>query len=42
LSATLACIEIALCVILFAACSAHVRWRLYKAHQSTAGNPAKT
>jgi uncharacterized membrane protein len=42
LSATLACIEIALCVILFAACSAHVRWRLYKAHQSTAGDSAKT
>jgi len=41
LSATLACIEIALCVILFAACSAHVRWRLYKAHQDTASNSGK-
>ena len=31
LSAALACIEVALCVSLFAACAVHVRWRLYKA-----------
>ena len=41
LSATLAWIEIALCVTLFAACSVHVRWRLYKAHKDTASASAK-
>jgi uncharacterized membrane protein len=41
LSATLAWIEIVLCVILFAACSVHVRWRLYKAHQDTTSSSAK-
>lgn len=32
LSAWLAGIEVLLCVVLFAACAVHVRWRLYRAH----------
>lgn len=32
LSAWLAGIEVALCVVLFAACAVHVRWRLHRAH----------
>ena len=41
LSAALAGVEVALCVILFAACAVHVRWRLYRAHAVAAeGSPA--
>ena len=40
MSAKLAGIEIALCVILFSACSVHVRWRLYKAHATASGTPS--
>jgi uncharacterized membrane protein len=35
-SALLACVELTLCVVLFAACATHVRWRLAQAK----GNPA--
>ena len=35
-SAVLACIELLLCVVLFAACATHVRWRLAQAK----GHPA--
>ncbi len=31
LSAVLAVIQVALCVLLFAACATHVRWRLHRA-----------
>ena len=43
-SSWLAMVEIVLCVLLFAACAVHVRWRLYRAHAlatasaDTAGN----
>ena len=40
MSAKLAGIEIALCVILFAACTVHVRWRLYKAQATASGTPS--
>lgn len=36
LSARLAVIEIVLCLLLFAACAAHVRWRLRAAKESAA------
>jgi len=34
-SATLASIEVLLCLVLFAACAAHVRWRLQQAKETT-------
>ena len=33
--AALATVEVLLCLVLFAACAAHVRWRLRSARQST-------
>ena len=33
ISATLASIEVLLCLVLFAACAAHVRWRLRQARE---------
>ena len=36
LGAALAVIEVLLCLVLFAACSAHVRWRLARARQGLA------
>ena len=38
ISAWLAGIEVVLCVMLFAACAVHVRWRLYRAHALAAAN----
>ena len=38
LSAWLAGIEVLLCVVLFAACAVHVRWRLYRAHALAAAH----
>jgi uncharacterized membrane protein len=35
-SAVLAALEVALCLLLFAACTAHVRWRLRRAHAQEA------
>lgn len=40
LSAWLAGIEVLLCVVLFAACAVHVRWRLYRAHAVAAAEPS--
>ena len=41
LSAWLAGIEVLLCVVLFAACAVHVRWRLHRAHAlAAAGSSA--
>lgn len=41
LSAWLAGIEVLLCVMLFAACAVHVRWRLHRAHAlAAAGSSA--
>ena len=37
LGAPLAMLEVALCLVLFAACAAHVRWRLTAAKASAAG-----
>jgi len=39
LSVPLAAIEIVLCLVLFAACSLHVRWRLYSADKRDAIAP---
>jgi uncharacterized membrane protein len=39
ISALLAGIEVLLCVVLFAACALHVRWRLYRAESAAAGAP---
>jgi uncharacterized membrane protein len=39
-SAMLAVVEIVLCLVLFAACAAHVRWRLYQAKQSAMAEAA--
>ncbi len=38
ISAWLAGMEVLLCVMLFAACAVHVRWRLYRAHALAAAN----
>jgi uncharacterized membrane protein len=38
ISAWLAGVEVLLCVVLFAACAVHVRWRLYRAHALAAAN----
>ena len=38
ISAWLAGVEVLLCVMLFAACAVHVRWRLYRAHALAAAN----
>ncbi len=38
ISAWLAGVEVLLCVVLFAACAVHVRWRLHRAHALTAAN----
>ena len=40
LSAWLAGGEVLLCVVLFAACAVHVRWRLYRAHALAAVEPS--
>jgi uncharacterized membrane protein len=40
LSAALAVVEIALCLLLFAACAAHVRWRLRSAKEHLADQTA--
>jgi uncharacterized membrane protein len=40
ISAVLAGVEIALCVMLFAACTVHVRWRLYRAGSTAATTPS--
>jgi len=39
LSVPLAAIEIVLCLVLFAACSLHVRWRLHSAHGAEGNEP---
>ncbi len=41
LSAWLAGIEVLLCVLLFAACAVHVRWRLYRAQAVAAGTSSE-
>jgi uncharacterized membrane protein len=40
LSATLAGMQVALCLLLFGACALHVRWRLRKATRMSAGSAA--
>ena len=40
LSAVLAGVQVALCIVLFAACAAHVRWRLSAAKARAAAQPA--
>lgn len=39
LSAVLAAIEVLLCVVLFAACAWHVRWRLARGREAAAAQP---
>ncbi len=41
LSAALAGIEVALCLVLFAACALHVRWRLSQAKQLAKNHPTQ-
>lgn len=39
LSAALAVVQVVLCIVLFAACAAHVRWRLAHARAAAPGAP---
>jgi uncharacterized membrane protein len=38
-SAALAVVQVVLCIVLFAACAAHVRWRLAHARAGATGSP---